>query len=88
MATLGTCNTGNLVAPIFELLLDAGASANSPPSEQYTSPLQAAIHNKHYALALRLLDNGANANAHDPRFATALTAASFRGKVELMKKLV
>ena len=75
-------------APLLELLLDAGASANSPPSEEYTSPLHAAIHNRHYAFALRLLDNGADANAQDPRFGTPLTAASFRGEVELMRKLV
>lgn len=78
----------NYAAPMLELLLDAGASVNSPPSEKYTSPLQAAIDSRHDAFAMRLLDNGAEANAHDPRLGTPLTAASFRGEVELMKKLV
>lgn len=78
----------NYAAPMLELLLEAGASINSPPSDEYTSPLHAAIHNRHYAFAMRVLDNGADVNAHDPRFGTPLTAASFRGQVELMKKLV
>jgi len=78
----------NFAAPMLELLLGAGASADSPPSEEYTSPLHAAIHNRHCGFALELLDNGADVNAHDPRFGTPLTAASFRGEVELMKKLV
>jgi ankyrin repeat protein len=73
---------------MVELLLDAGASANSPPSEEYTSPLHAAIASRNFSFAQRLINSGADVNAHDLRFGTPLTAASFWGAVELMKKLV
>ncbi|KAK3899207.1 ankyrin repeat-containing domain protein, partial [Staphylotrichum tortipilum] len=75
----------NLVA---SLLLDAGAGVNSPPSEKYTSPLHSAIYNQHFGVAQRLIDDGADVNAHDPRFGTALTAAYFHGMVDMMKRLV
>jgi len=75
-------------SPTVAMLLDAGASANSPPSELYTSPLQAAISNRQFAVAHRLLDDGADVNAHDSRFGTALTAASCHGELEMMKRLV
>lgn len=73
---------------MINLLLDAGASPNSPPSEKYTSPLHAAIHEGKSDLARKLLDKGADANAHDPRFGTPLTAASLVGNVTLMKRLI
>ena len=74
--------------PMINLLLDAGASANSPPSEKYTSPLHAAIRKGKLDLARKLLDKGADAKAHDPRFGTPLTAASSMGDVTLMKRLI
>lgn len=89
MAALGyRGRLGNGLGPMIDLLLDAGASPNSPPSGEYTSLLHAAIRNGELDLARKLLDKGANANAHDPRFGTPLTAASSVGDVTLMKRLI
>lgn len=89
MATLGDLHTAhsNLVAPMANFLLERGASVNSPPSEQYTSALQAAIHHD-YQFIDPLLDACADVNAHDPQFGTALTTAAASGKIDLMKKLL
>src|SRR5215472_1854805 len=89
MAILGNAYANkNQMGPMVQILLDAGASVNSPPSEKHTSALQAAIEEHNHAFADRLLDAGADVNAHDPRFGTALSAAARWGRVELMKKLV
>jgi ankyrin repeat protein len=76
------------LGPMIDLLLDAGTSPNSPPSEEYTSLLHAAIRKGKLDLARKLLDKGADANAHDARFGTPLTAASSVGDVTLMKRLI
>ena len=89
MAILGNSDANkNQVGPLVQILLDAGAKVDSPPSEKYTSPLQAAIMGLNHAFVDRLLDAGADVNAHDSRFGTALSAAAIWGNVELMKKLV
>ena len=89
MAILGNAYANkNQMGPMVQILLDAGASVNSPPSKKHTSTLQAAIMEHNHAFVDRLLDAGADVNAHDPRFGTALLAAAFWGSVELMKKLV
>jgi len=58
--------------------------------EAHASPLHAAIAELHHSLVDRLLDLGADANAHDPLSAsgTPLASASRWGKVDIMKKLV
>ncbi|KAK4442332.1 ankyrin repeat-containing domain protein [Podospora aff. communis PSN243] len=73
---------------IADMLLDAGAEVNSGPSLAGTSPLQLAISNLHRASVYKLLDQGADVNAHDPRHPTALAAAVVLGDVDLMKRLV
>ena len=90
MAILGRkgSHRDNSLGPMVDFLLDSGVNVNSAPSEEYTSALQAAIQNYNIPFADRLLDAGADATAHDPRFGTALSAAAFWGNVELMKKLV
>jgi len=90
MAVLeNVCYSGqNQAMPVIQTLLDAGANVNSPPSETHTSALQAAITNLHHAFVDDLLVRGSDANAYDPRFGTALTAAACQGEVELMKILV
>jgi len=88
MAILGKFYAQNETGPMVQMLLDAGASVNSPPSEYHTSALQAAISTYKDEFADRLLDLGADANAHDLRFGTALSAAARHSRVELMKKLV
>lgn len=89
MAILGYCSGNkNEVAPVVNLLLDAGANVNSPPSNTYTSALQAAIEELNHTFIDRLLNLGADVNAHDPRFGTALSSAARCGRVELVRKLV
>jgi ankyrin repeat protein len=89
MAILGNAYANkNQIGPMVQILLDAGASVNSPPSEKHTSALQAAIEGLNHAFVDRLLARGADVNAHDPRFGTALSAAARSGRLELMKKLV
>jgi len=70
------------------LLLERGANVNLPPSEKYTSALQAAINMSNTQFIDTLLDAGADINANDPRFGTALTAAAiFRSPLHLSKLL-
>jgi len=89
MATLGYCYSNkNNMAPVVNLLLDAGANVNSPPSNTHTSALQAAVEELKHAFVDRLLDLGADVNAHDPRFGTALSSAARWSTVELVRKLV
>ena len=89
MAILGNAYADkNQMSAMVQILLDAGASVNSPPSKEHTSTLQAAIKGLNHFFVDRLLNAGADVNAHDPRFGTALSAAAFRGSVKLMKKLV
>jgi ankyrin repeat protein len=90
MAILGDFHAtrSNLVAPMANFLLERGANVNSPPSEKYTSTLQAAIDNRNYQFIDPLLDAGADVNANDPRFGTALTTAAAGGKIDLLKKLL
>lgn len=90
MAILGDQHSYRLnkVAPMVNFLLERGVSVNSPPSEEYTSALHAAISRLNTQFIDRLLEAGADANAHDPRFGTALTAAAFWGDVDNMKKLL
>ena len=78
----------NQINAVVTALLEAGAKVNSPPSEKYTSALQAAIDNKQLVHADRLLELGADVNAHDPRFGTALTAATRWSREGIMKKLL
>jgi ankyrin repeat protein len=78
----------NKVGPMVDFLLERGVSVNSPPSEEHTSALHAAISGLNTQFVDRLLEAGADVNAHDPRFGTALTAAAFRGGVDTMKKLL
>jgi ankyrin repeat protein len=89
MAVLGRYPyTGeNWLAPMGNFLLDRGANVDSPPSEVYTSALHAAIRNDHGTIIDRLLGAGADVNAYDPRFETALSATAARNNVDLMKKL-
>lgn len=90
MTVLSQVNYGgdNLAEPVIQVLLDAGANVNSPPSEKATSALQAAILRLHPGVPDRLLALGADVNAYDPRHGTALEAAARRGDVDMMKKLV
>jgi len=76
------------ISMVVQMLLDAGANVNSPPSEKHSSALHAAVKARHYGVAAQFLARGADVNAHDPRFGTALSAAARRGKVELMKHLI
>jgi ankyrin repeat protein len=70
------------------LLLERGAKVNLPPSEKFTSALQAAIHMGNTQYIDPLLDSGADINAHDPRFGTALTAAAELRNTAHLKKLL
>ncbi len=88
MAILGNFHANNQMGPIVQVLLDAGANVISPPSGKYTSALQAAIDGLNLEFVDRLLDAGADVNAHDPRFGTSLSAAACWGRIELIKKLV
>ncbi len=89
MASLSLDNRAHTkVASLVHILLSAGACVNASPSETQTSALQAAIDNEHDSIINKLLDEGAEVNAHDPRFGTALSAVARRGKVALMKTLV
>jgi ankyrin repeat protein len=76
------------VGPIVQILLDAGINVNAPASKEQTSALQAAIGNYHLEIVDRLLDAGAEVNAHDARFGTALSTASRWGRLDVMKNLV
>lgn len=78
----------NNMASVIQVLLDAGAEVNSPPSATHSSALQAAIDTGHEKFVDQLLARGADVNANDPRFGTALSAASRRGSLETMKKLI
>jgi ankyrin repeat protein len=90
MAILGDYHQqrANNVAPMFNFLIGRGANVNSPPSEEHTSALQAAIDQDQDQFVDRLLDAGADINAHDSRFGTALTTAAKWGDISLMKKLL
>jgi bla regulator protein blaR1 len=78
----------NQVGPIVRLLLEAGANANSPPSEIHSSVLAAAIFNDNISCVDELIANRANVNAHDYRFVTPLIAAAYHGYLDITKKLV
>jgi ankyrin repeat protein len=78
----------NLVAPTLAILLSRGANVNLPPSEKYSSVLQAAISLRHVHLIDTLLDAGADVNANDPRFGTALTEAARMEDTVWAKKLL
>jgi len=90
MAVLSHLQYGgdSLAEPVIQVLLDAGADVNSPPSKKATSALQVAILRRHLGVPDRLLALGADINAYDPRHGTALEAAARRGDVDLMKKFV
>jgi ankyrin repeat protein len=88
MAVLKNSYAKNATGAMVQTLLDGGANVNSPPSKKHTSALQAAIDSGNFEFVDRLLDLGADVNAHDPRFGTALSAAARWDRVELMKKLV
>lgn len=90
MAIIGNyyaCRVNN-VRPMVNFLLERGVSVNSPPSEEYTSALHAAVSQLNAQFIDRLLEAGADVNAHDPRFGTALTKAASLGDVDIMKKLL
>lgn len=78
----------NKVAPVVRLLLDRGADVNLPPSEKYTSALQAAICNGNDKFVATLLDSGVDINANDPRFGTAITAAARYANARSVKYLL
>ena len=88
MAALWNVDSTNETGPMVRILLNAGASVNSPPSEQCTSALQAAIDIREFDLVDRFLNAGADVNAHDSRFGTALSCAAPIGRVDILKKLV
>jgi ankyrin repeat protein len=73
---------------MVNFLLERGVDVNSPLSETYTSALQAAIYNRNYQFIDRLLNAGADVNAHAPRFGTALTTAAAHSEIYLLKKLL
>lgn len=77
-----------IVAPMANFLLERGANVNSPPSETHTSALQAAIDGANYQFIDLILDAGADVNAHDPRFGTALTTAAADDETDIIKKLL
>ena len=79
---------GNQLRVMIQILLDAGANINAPASQIYTSVLQAAAKESNLEVAKLLLARGADINARDPRFGTALSTAARRGMVDLMKELV
>jgi ankyrin repeat domain-containing protein 50 len=87
MSAVGVSNSRNERYPMVEMLLDAGAHVNSPPSEVHTSALQAAMDGKHFQFVDRFLDADADFNAHDARFGTAFSSAARWGRVDLLKKL-
>jgi ankyrin repeat protein len=87
MAALTSYYSESELEPIVQALLDAGASPNSPPSETHTSALQTAIDSGNLRFVDRLLDAGADVNAYDPRFGTAMLSVARWNRVEIMKKL-
>jgi ankyrin repeat protein len=68
--------------------MERGANVNLPPTERYTSTLQAAIAGGNTEYIDLLLDAGADINAHDPRFGTALTAAADYPIPDYVEKLL
>ncbi|KAI9783658.1 MAG: hypothetical protein M1839_003506 [Geoglossum umbratile] len=75
-AALGGSTVYTNVQPVVALLLEHGADVNLPPSEKFTSALQAALDQRRVEFMGTLLGAGAEVNAHDPRFGTALTVAA------------
>jgi len=90
MAIMGDyfAHRANSVGPMVNFLLERGAIVNSPPSGEYTSALHASIRQCNSQFVDRLLEAGADVNAHHPRFGTALTAAAFWGHVGVIKALI
>jgi ankyrin repeat protein len=73
-----------------DLLLSQGANATSPgPSRTHVSPLQAVIAGESIVnIVDRLLDMGADVNAHDAKHGTALTAAANRNPTIFVQRLL
>lgn len=76
------------VEPVVRLLIERGANPNLPPSQSFTSTLQAAIENGNGHFIDTLLDIGADINAHDPRFGTALISTARYGSFSAVKYLL
>src|SRR5204862_7926746 len=70
------------------LLLERGINVNLPPSASHTSALQAALFSLQTQVFDTLLDAGADVNAHDPRFGTALIPAANYGNGMYLTKLL
>jgi uncharacterized protein len=70
----------------LRLLLQAGAGVNDALPNGMTALIETA-HSGHQAAGMLLLDNGADANAHEVGY-TALHAAVLRGGLDLVKALL